>query len=142
MSRFLAPGSKNSSRDLEGGGGSASGTSNNSPSGKMPGAGDRELPLSQQLPIDRQFAEAPRAKLERLQPEVESIFEKAILQLEVLRGQERALGPENWFELLHRIVARRALEANLRPFSTRLLTITIPAAGSKGQIKWGKLSET
>src|SRR5208283_1122448 len=31
---------------------------------------------------------------------------------------------------------------NLRPFSTRLLTITIPAAGSKGQIKWGKLSET
>jgi hypothetical protein len=25
----------------------------------------------------------------------------------VLRSQERALGPENWFELLHRIVRDR-----------------------------------
>src|ERR1700721_59447 len=38
MSRFLAPGSNSSSRDFDGGGGSASGTSNKSPSGKMPAA--------------------------------------------------------------------------------------------------------
>src|ERR1700723_986367 len=38
MSRLLAPGSKNSSRDLDGGGGSASGISNSRPSGKMPAA--------------------------------------------------------------------------------------------------------
>ena len=44
---------------------------------------------------------------------------EAILYLEMLRSQERAFGPENWFELLHKIVARASdasLEMHRRPF--------------------------
>jgi hypothetical protein len=53
----------------------------------------------------------------------------------VLRSQERTLGPENWFELLHRNEKRRLAEAWKR-FSghlPRLPTITRIEAGSKGQ---------
>jgi hypothetical protein len=61
------------------------------------GACYSELSLGQQLRVDRQFAEAPWTKLERLQAEIERVLDEAILHLEMLRGQERALGPENWF---------------------------------------------
>ena len=103
------------------------------------GARDGKLPFCQQLRIDRKLAKSPRTKLERLQAKIERILDEAILHLKMLRSQERALGPQNWFQLLHRIAARpprSGLEETLRRFSARLPTITIPEPGSKGQIGW------
>src|ERR1035437_1176980 len=61
------------------------------------GTRNNKLTIGQQLSINRQFAEAPGTKLECLQAEIERILDEAILHLEMLRGQERTLGPENWF---------------------------------------------
>ena len=64
-------------------------------------ARDRKLAIREEFGIDRQIAEAPRTKFKRLQPEIQRVFEKTVLHLEMLRRQERALGPEDGFQLLH-----------------------------------------
>ena len=98
-----------------------------------------KLPLGQQFRIDRQFAKSPGAELEGLEAEIKRILDEAILHLEVLRSQERALGPENWFQLLHRIAGGSPVTESVAQspcrLSTRLPTITIPEPGSKGQIR-------
>jgi hypothetical protein len=33
--------------------------------------------------------------------ELQQIFEEPILKLEILRAQERSLGPDDWLETLH-----------------------------------------
>ncbi len=59
------------------------------------------MSVRQQFLVEHDFAEAPGAELERLQPEIQAVFEEPVLQLQVLRRQEGAFGPENGLQLFH-----------------------------------------
>jgi hypothetical protein len=55
----------------------------------------------QRLLIDAQTLEAPRPEVERLHVELERVREKAILDLQVLRIEDRPFGPDNGLEYRH-----------------------------------------
>ncbi len=59
------------------------------------------MAIRQQFLVEHDFAETPGAKLERLQPEIQTVFEEPVLKLQVLRCQESAFGPENGLQLFH-----------------------------------------
>ena len=68
-------------------------------------AGDlRDFKLAQRegFLIDDDLAEPPGAELKGGQAEVYAVLEEAILELEVLRGEEGSLGPEDGLELFHK----------------------------------------
>jgi hypothetical protein len=54
------------------------------------------LPVGEEFLIYRQVEEPPWTKFKSLQAKIERVLEKAVLDLEMLRSQKRALGPENW----------------------------------------------
>src|SRR4029077_9740010 len=64
---------------------------------------NHKLSLGKHLLIDDQLTESPSTKLQRLQPEIERVLNKPVLRLQVLRSEERPLGPDHWLQLLHRI---------------------------------------
>ena len=59
------------------------------------GARNQQMSCRQLFLVNSQFAEAPRAELQRLQTELEGIFNEPVLYLEMLRGQERAFRPDD-----------------------------------------------
>ena len=55
----------------------------------------------QRFAADLQGTEAPGPERQAVQVELEQVFEEAVLQLEVLRTEESAFGPDHRLQSLH-----------------------------------------
>ena len=60
-----------------------------------------KTPPARALLADLQRAKAPGPERQALQVELQKVFEKAVLELEVLRAQESPLGPDHRLQSLH-----------------------------------------
>ena len=60
-----------------------------------------EVAGGQLLLIDHQLGKPPRAEPQSFEAELQRVFKEPVLQLEVLRGKERAFGPDDRLKTLH-----------------------------------------
>ena len=68
---------------------------------KSYGFGDGGRAALQLFVVDVQLQEPVGPEVESFDAKLEQRFEEAVLRLEVLRGEERPLGPEHWLQNAH-----------------------------------------